>query len=87
MNYKNTRTWSRSVYWTCRGIAVLASLAFAQDMSNGADNFYKSDKVEVKRVTFPNQYNMGLVGHLFTPKNLAKETSWPQLSSGIRWEP
>ena len=27
-------------------------------MSNGADNFYKSDKVTVEKVTFKNQYGM-----------------------------
>ena len=28
--------------------------AFAADMSNGADNFYKSDKVTASKVTFKN---------------------------------
>ena len=32
--------------------------AFAEDMSNGADNFYKSDKVTASKVTFKNQYQM-----------------------------
>lgn len=41
------------------------------DMSNGADNFYKSDKVTVQNVTFNNQYGMAVAGHLFMPKNLA----------------
>jgi uncharacterized protein len=44
--------------------------AQAQDLSNGADNFYKSNKVDVKSVTFQNQYNMKVAGHLFTPKGL-----------------
>lgn len=52
------------------GFAVSASPALAQDMSNGANNFYKSDRVDVKSVTFQNQYNMKVAGHLFTPKNL-----------------
>ena len=52
------------------GFAVSASPALAQDMSNGAANFYKSDKVDVKSVTFQNQYNMKVAGHLFTPKGM-----------------
>ena len=50
--------------------AVSASPALAQDMSNGAANFYKSDRVDVKSVTFRNQYNMKVAGHLFTPKDM-----------------
>ncbi|UOK35937.1 alpha/beta hydrolase [Pseudomonas palleroniana] len=41
------------------------------DMINGADNFYKSDKVTVEKVTFNNQYGMPVVANLFVPKNLA----------------
>lgn len=46
----------------------------AQDMSNGADNFYKSDKVTVQKVTFRNKLNMQVVGNLFVPKNLDLNT-------------
>ena len=42
----------------------------AGDMSNGADNFYKSDKVTVQKVTFKNQYQMNVAGNLFVPKDL-----------------
>ena len=38
-------------------------------MSNGADNFYKSGKVTVRKVTFRNKLNMNVVGNLFTPKD------------------
>ena len=37
---------------------------------NGADNFYKSDKVTVQKVTFKNQYQMNVAGNLFVPKAL-----------------
>ncbi|WP_410198837.1 alpha/beta hydrolase [Bacteriovorax antarcticus] len=50
------------------------SIAMAQDLSNGANNFYKSNEVTVKKVTFKNQYNMKVAGNLFIPKNL-KESS------------
>jgi len=51
-------------------IGANPSVAVAQDMSNGANNFYKSSKVDVRKVTFQNQYNMKVAGHLFTPKDL-----------------
>nr|WP_225922940.1 alpha/beta hydrolase [Pseudomonas farris] len=44
------------------------------DMSNGADNFYKSEKVTVEKVTFKNQYGMKVAGNLFTPKDLAPKS-------------
>nr|WP_256348616.1 alpha/beta hydrolase [Pseudomonas sp. PDM24] len=44
------------------------------DMSNGADNFYKSEKVTVEKVTFKNQYGMKVAGNLFTPKDLASKS-------------
>jgi fermentation-respiration switch protein FrsA (DUF1100 family) len=55
-------------------IGVNATAALAQDRSNGADNFYKSDKVDVRRVAFQNQFNMKVAGHLYTPKNLQSNT-------------
>jgi uncharacterized protein len=43
------------------------------DMSNGANNFYTSDLVTMQRVTFKNQYDMSVVGNLFTPKEFAPD--------------
>jgi hypothetical protein len=42
----------------------------AQDMSRGADNFYQSDKVTMKKVAFDNQYKMKVAGNLFMPNGL-----------------
>jgi fermentation-respiration switch protein FrsA (DUF1100 family) len=42
----------------------------AGDMSNGADNFYTSDRVDVQKVSFKNQYGMNVAGNLFVPKDL-----------------
>jgi hypothetical protein len=65
------------------GLLSTASLpAFAQDMSNGADNFYQSDSVAMQRVTFKNQYNMEVVGNLFIPKNLDKKMTHPAIVVG-----
>lgn len=52
------------------GLLVSSFSSVGADMSNGADNFYKSDKVTVEKVTFNNQYGMKVAGNLFTPKDL-----------------
>src|SRR5687768_17353039 len=52
------------------GTLINTPPAKAQDMSNGADNFYKSDKVTVEKVTFNNKLDMNVVGNLFVPKTL-----------------
>ncbi|MBV6791809.1 alpha/beta hydrolase, partial [Xanthomonas campestris pv. clerodendri] len=41
----------------------------AQDLSRGANNFYKSDIVSVEKVSFNNQFRMKIVGNLFRPKD------------------
>ena len=52
-------------------LGMSAIAAMAADMSRGADNFYRSDKVTPQKVTFKNQYNMRVAGNLFIPKTLA----------------
>nr|WP_237770737.1 alpha/beta hydrolase [Pseudomonas humi] len=39
-------------------------------MSNGADNFYRSDKVAMQKIAFDNLYKMKVVGNLFVPNDL-----------------
>jgi uncharacterized protein len=56
--------------------------AMGADMSNGADNFYKSDKLTTQKVTFKNQYNMNVVGNLFIPKNLNQSAKNPAIVVG-----
>lgn len=51
-------------------------------MSNGADNFYTSDKVTVQKVNFKNQYQMNVSGNLFIPKNLDVKTRTPAIVVG-----
>ena len=51
-------------------------------MSNGADNFYKSDKVTVQKVTFKNQYQMNVAGNLFVPKDLNRDAKHPAIIVG-----
>ena len=57
-------------------------IAAAADMSNGADNFYKSDKVTVQKVTFKNQYQMKVTGNLFLPKELDQSIKNPAIIVG-----
>jgi uncharacterized protein len=52
----------------------MTGVSFAADMSNGANNFYKSDKVTMQKVAFKNQYNMNVVGNLFISKGLNQNT-------------
>jgi fermentation-respiration switch protein FrsA (DUF1100 family) len=74
-----TRTAAKAVVRRLAGATAVAlgvlstanvSLARAQDMSNGANNFYVSDQVTVRKVTFKNQYQMTVAGNLFIPKTL-----------------
>ncbi|MGG1220759.1 alpha/beta hydrolase [Priestia endophytica] len=63
-------------------VASTTDVAYKPDMSNGADNFYKSNKVNKKKVSFKNQYNMEVVGNLFIPKGLKKNTKNPAIIVG-----
>ena len=48
------------------------SAVFAADRPADADNFYRSDKVEVQKVTFKNQYKMNIAGNFYLPKDMDK---------------
>ena len=52
------------------------------DTSNGADNFYTSDRVTVRKISFKNQYEMKVVGNLFIPNDLNRSTGNPALVVG-----
>ena len=76
------------------GMAVLGSLSIAAssafaadnnpvpDMSNNADNFYRSATVTARKVSFNNQYQMQVVGELFTPKDLNRNARHPAIIIG-----
>lgn len=67
-------------------LSATGGAAFAagtpSNTANGADNFYKSDKLVVQKVTFKNQYQMKVVGNLFTPKNLDRSKKSPAIIVG-----
>ena len=48
----------------------------------GADNFYKSDRVIVKKVFFPNQYKMVICGNLFCAKDLNESEKYRAIVVG-----
>jgi hypothetical protein len=62
-------------HWTA-SIAVLNAMsAMAQNMSFGADNFYRSQNVTVQPISFQNHYNMTLAANLFKPNDLGCNAS------------
>src|SRR3954465_3362915 len=64
------------------GLSMSSTQARAQDMSNGADNFYKSDKVTVEKVAFKNQYRMSIAGNLFVPEGSNRDAKLPAIVVG-----
>lgn len=59
-----------------------ANTVVAADMSYGADNFYKSDKVKTETVKFKNIYGMEVTGTLFTPRNMEAGKKYDALIVG-----
>jgi fermentation-respiration switch protein FrsA (DUF1100 family) len=65
------------------GAMIMTTTAsLAQDLSHGANNFYKSETLSVQKVKFKNQYQMQVVGNLFTPKDFNKNTKYPAIIVG-----
>lgn len=64
------------------GMLIMNTSISAKDMSNGADNFYQSDKVTMQKVTFENQYKMKVAGNLYIPKNMDKNAKSPAIIVG-----
>jgi fermentation-respiration switch protein FrsA (DUF1100 family) len=65
------------------GVSFLnLSTAEAQDMSNGANNFYISDRVTSRKVMFSDQYRMQVAGNLFLPRDLDQSARHPALVIG-----
>jgi len=79
---KNILTTMALGAFFCTITFVTNNLVMGADMSNGADNFYKSDKVTAQKVTFKNQYKMNVVGNLFVPKGLDQNTKNPAIIVG-----
>ncbi|KAM0230853.1 hypothetical protein ACHAPO_008909 [Fusarium lateritium] len=65
-------------------LATLASVTSvaAQNMSFGADNFYRSESVKLQPITFNTKYNNSIAGNLFLASNLSTTTSQPAIVVG-----
>ncbi|MBB5877363.1 alpha/beta hydrolase [Xanthomonas sp. 3498] len=63
-------------------LAAGTSTAMGQDMTNGANNFYKSDAVAMEKVSFRNQYRMTIVGNLFLPRQRKAGVRYPAIVVG-----
>ncbi|KAJ5090275.1 hypothetical protein N7532_008959 [Penicillium argentinense] len=61
---------------------AMAMCAFAQNISYGADNFYRSNNVTIQPISFPTHYQTTVGGNLFYPKTLNGSTSWPAVIVG-----
>lgn len=64
------------------GLLLNSLTVMAADMSNGANNFYTSDKVTVQKVSFLNQYKMKVAGNLFVPKSITPGSKNPAIIVG-----
>jgi dienelactone hydrolase len=54
----------------------------SQNMSFGANNFYRSDNVTKWPVTFPTQYDTTVAGNLFLPDNLDRSVKYSAIVVG-----
>lgn len=71
-----------SRFFLALGLLIASFSSMGADMSNGADNFYKSDKVTAEKVTFKNQYKMNVVGNLYIPKGIDLKAKSPAIIVG-----
>ncbi|CAG9983062.1 unnamed protein product [Clonostachys byssicola] len=54
----------------------------AQNLSFGADNFFRSEFVGIQPITFQTIYNTTIVGHLFVPNNISASANYPAIVVG-----
>ena len=95
MNSPDTKTSAREIHrrellkLTGAGVAAFSAaslfnlpFAKAQDMSNGASNFYTSDQVTLEKVAFKSQYQANVAGNLLVPRNLDRNARHPAIVVG-----
>ncbi|WP_386339169.1 alpha/beta hydrolase [Xanthomonas citri pv. citri] len=63
-------------------LAATPPAATGQDMSRGADNFYKSEQLNTEKVTFNNQFGMKVVGNLYLLKSRKPGEKYPAIVVG-----
>ncbi|WP_294488468.1 alpha/beta hydrolase [uncultured Mailhella sp.] len=57
-------------------------LAEEANIPSDAENFYKSNLVDIQKVTFPTLYKMKVTGNLHLPKNMNPEAAYPAIIVG-----
>ena len=60
----------------------MAVSAVAQNISYGADNFYRSNNVTVQPISFPSQFQTTVAGKLFYLKDMNHSADWPAVVVG-----
>ncbi|PCD25173.1 hypothetical protein BFJ63_vAg6282 [Fusarium oxysporum f. sp. narcissi] len=70
--------------YAVQGIMAFAAVmpASAQNLSYGADNFYRSESVAIQPIHFNTVYNTTIVGNLFTSRNASRDTNSPAIVVG-----
>lgn len=63
-------------------LAAATFTAVGQDMTHGADNFYRSTQLISEKVRFNNQYRMEIVGNLYVPRNAKPGHAMPAIIVG-----
>lgn len=72
---RQAAAWMMAVAIVFTGVSAMGKLA-------DADNFYRSDKLVMEQVSFPNQYKMKMAGDLFYPKGMDLKTRHPAIIVG-----
>lgn len=72
----------RFILMTIFGLFCLTTVSKGAEMVEGADNFYKSDKITMQKVHFKNQYNLNMTGNLYIPKTLFDGAKLPAIIVG-----
>lgn len=63
-------------------IFAMSSQVFSADMPKDANNFYKSDKLTMKKVKFKSLYDMKIAGNLYLPENFDKNKKYSAIIVG-----
>ncbi|KAF5658704.1 alpha beta superfamily hydrolase [Fusarium heterosporum] len=61
---------------------ISAMAVTAQNLSFGADNFYRGESVQMQPITFLTAYRTNVVGNLFYPRNLSRSVETPAIVVG-----
>ena len=69
----------KQIFFVVILVMTVHYISFAQ---TDANNFYKSDKVKIEKVSFLNQYKMKIGGNLFLPEKMETGKKYPAIIVG-----